>query len=257
MSELIEISRLDELRFGFTTAKARAHSPAQVREVLDAGRAQGIQLLILRIPAAASTAVVAAEHAGARLMDTLCYYDIVPTGVVARAHERGVTGASPDKAHFAFRIAAPQDAALVEALARDAFRDYAGHYENDIRLRREDCAEVYPSWARSCCEQSTPALPVFIASAGGEPVGFAATRQAGHGALDVALLGVSSRHRGQGVGSALLHHMLACCGPWGVERLSYSTQITNIPMQRLLASAGFFLTSADYTLHHWNEEGCQ
>lgn len=243
MAVRLELSRLDELRFGVRTAKAKVTTPEQLRDTLDACRSQSVRLAILRVPTWAYATVFAGEQAGARLMDTLCYYE----------HPR------PQSVGFiecdvAFRLALPCDASLIESLARDAFADYDGHYGNDPRLRVEDVREVYPSWARSCCERTCASEPVFIASRGESAVGFAALRRSEGLELDVALLGVCRSDQRRGTASALLSYLVRSSAGLGAARLTYSTQITNIPMQRILARVGFLPTESVYTFHHWSDE---
>lgn len=235
----ISRSAVDEARFGIRTAKATAEDAASVDAALDACRRERIELLILRIPTQAHPAVHAAGRAGALLTDTLCYY----TAQVG-AGRPATTGS------LRFRVAGPSDADPVEALARAAFAGYAGHYGVDPRLRPEDADEVYPSWARQCCLD--PAGPVLLAEAPTGLVAFAALRPGGDGALDVALLAVHPGARRRGAAAELLQHLLTPAGPLAARQpLTYSTQITNVAMQRLLARQGFLPTGSCHTFHWW------
>jgi GNAT superfamily N-acetyltransferase len=190
------------------------------------------------------------------LMDTLCYYASECNAFAQRPfavdddhlrHERR-------EAPIEFRFGGPGDAALVESIARDAFANYGSHYANDLRLPGDAVAEIYPSWARSSCERVSPGEPVLIAMQGGAATGFVSTRRGNEGEMDVALLGVRSNCRGQGTAAALLQRLGVWSAEAGLKRLTYSTQLTNVPMLRLLSRVGFLPTHSVYTFHHWCTE---
>ncbi len=246
----IELSAVDEERFGVRTAKQTIETVDQLGATLAACRLQRVGLLILRVPTDAQMAVNAVERAGGLLMDTLCHCarrvipvdaDVMPT-----------TFANRSDAPLRFRAGDARDADLVEWLAQEAFRGYGGHYRNDPRLRVEDAEAVYPSWARACCVDAV--APLVIAERGPRAVGFASLRRSSASALDVALFAVHPVARQQGVACSLLRHLIVNAPAWGASTLSYSTQITNLPMQRLLARAGFLPTRSVYTFHWWSDE---
>lgn len=240
----IERSAIDEARFGVRTAKAVARTADEVQQAVAACERQGVQLLLLRLPTDAHAAVHAAEQAGALLTDTLCFY--------ARAVD-ALTEPPPPRPGLHLRAGDAADADRVEALARAAFAGYPGHYRNDPRLQAVDVDEVYPSWARACCVRATG--PLVLAEFDAQPAAFAALRPGGDGELDVALLAVHPQFRQLGVAADLLRHLSSgALGP-AVSRLSYSTQITNVAMQRLLARLGFLPTGSHYTFHWWARGG--
>lgn len=248
MTPLYELSRIDDLRFRVRTAKAKINSPEQLAAALAACRAESVRLVIFRVPVDAHSTVIASECAGARLMDTLCYFErpcSMQAGQVCRV---------PVESDLSFRFAAPEDAGLVETLAYNAFEGYTGHYHNDVRLSSADVGEVYPSWAKACCEKSSIEEPVVIVSRQEAAVGFAALRRTAPTELDVALLGIVRSDRGRGTASLLLAYLVESCAAFEANRLTYSTQLSNVSMQRLLARAGFLPTGSVYTFHYWTDE---
>lgn len=244
----LALSSLDELRFGVRTAKASVETVTEVRDAIEQSHAQRARLLIVRIPTSAQPAVSAMEQAGGRLMDTLCFYEHHLMRRPLREIASTGDGRAPN-----WRLASADDADAVEALARVAFEGYESHYRHDPRLAPAAVDEVYPSWARSCCESSSDFEPVVLAEVDARLVGFAALRRTDSAELDVALFGIDPAARGQGIAVALLDHLLAACPDWGATRLRYSTQITNLPMLRLLARTGFRSVGSVYTFHLWLE----
>src|SRR5207244_11137457 len=89
-----------------------------------------------------AAAVQMLESAGFLLMDTLVYY---------RRNLAGSPVADPHDDRI--RLLRTGEEEQVEAIARECFRDYGGHYHADPRLDRRACTEVYASWARTSCEQ--------------------------------------------------------------------------------------------------------
>lgn len=244
----LNMSAVDEARFGVRTAKAHSDDPEELEPMLVACCAQGVELLILRVPVSAQATVHAAERLGFLLMDVLCHYErLVPKRPI-EADVRSPTAS--------YRLATPADANLVEGLARDAFQNYPSHYFNDPNLSALDVAEVYPSWTRSCCERATEQEPLILANEGAHLIGFAALRQSAPEELDVALLAIAPAARGRGHATALLRHVSCVASHLGVQRLTYSTQITNLSMQRTLAREGFLPTHSIYTFHVWTGPRC-
>jgi ribosomal protein S18 acetylase RimI-like enzyme len=80
----------------------------------------------------------------------------------------------------------------------------------------------------------------FVAMAGAEPVGVVLTaRSIGRSALEVAYMGVSAAHRGQGVGSCLLNRTVEHARSLGVDEVTLAVDGMNEPARRLYTKWGF------------------
>jgi GNAT superfamily N-acetyltransferase len=73
------------------------------------------------------------------------------------------------------------------------------------------------------------------------------------GELDVALFAVRPDARGCGLGRRLLEAVKSRALAMGAHRVSYSTQIENIPARRLVVSNGFLPSHSLFTFHVWLE----
>ena len=234
------MSPLDTSRFGVRTARADALTAEGLSGALDFCRSQDVDLLIGRCSVDDAVTVHRLEAAGFLLMDTLVYY-------------RRNLALSPvtDPGDDRIRLLRDGEDEQVEAIARECFRDYGGHYHADPRLDRSACTEVYASWARTSCEQRGASRFVLVADGGHGLVAFStfSLNPAGEGEL---LLGaVSPRARGSG-----LYRLLTLSGMYrlqssGAGRFITSTYLGNWGAQASWAAAGLSPHAAYHTFHRW------
>src|SRR5262249_22664784 len=78
----------------------------------------------------------------------------------------------------------------------------------------------------------------FVAEEAGEPLGYAVLNDRFFHRPHLEMLMVSTKHRGKGVGRALLQHLIA---RGAAEKFFATTNLSNHAMQRLLASEQFRL----------------
>lgn len=239
-------SALDHERFGVRTAKLSIDEPTQAAAAVDAARERGLDMLIARCDTQRLACAQALEQAGFRLMDTLVYYT-----------QRLATRRPPAlPAGYGSRLAGSADAAAVEALARETFQGYLGHYHADPRLDRRACDEVYADWARRSCVDASVADAVVLIehSHDGRPAELAAF--ATHARVDDStwegvLYGVGRSHQGRG----LYAELIALGGALGAERghstMLVSTQVTNLSVQKAWCKQGFLPIRSSYTFHAW------
>src|SRR5262249_28742175 len=149
-------------RFGVRTARVEAVTASDVPAILAFCAERRVQLLIARLPVGDERAAQTLEDAGARLMDTLTYW------------ERDCAAHPPDEHTHDPRLRPAREAGLapIEAMAREAFRDYAGHYHSDPRIDRARAAEAYVDWAVRSCRDRTVADEVLVAEVDGRVAGF-------------------------------------------------------------------------------------
>lgn len=239
-------SHLDALRFGIRVGKVELSDAAQPSAALAQARNLGLQLIIARCDTRSLKVAQALETTGFRLMDTLVYYSqrfdlrrkaLLPSG-------------------YRWRLANRSDAFAVEALARESFNGYLGHYHADERLARDACDDVYADWAaRSCVDQQVSDAVVLVerTSDDGTPslAAFATHARVDDATWEGVLYGVSPAHQGRG----LYGELIALGGEVGVERnhsrMLVSTQITNLSVQKSWCKQGFLPIRSSYTFHAW------
>jgi GNAT superfamily N-acetyltransferase len=235
------LSEIDRLRFGHAVAKASLGAEHEVERLMAQAKADRIDLLIVRVPTDQIATVQALQSCGAFLTDTLVHFqkrnidaydDFLPAG-------------------YSTRLAIPQDASHVEALAQEAFRHYPGHYHSDSRLDPATCDLVYSSWARDSCSNLAMATGVILIERGDHLAAFATVKLTDSSSFEGVLFGVAPRHEGKGLYLALLR----LAERWGIRnelrRMSVSTQITNVTVQKAWCRLGFEPRRSIFTMHKW------
>lgn len=240
MSNIV-LSPLEKERFGFITARGELTSETSITEVLQRANYLGAEVVMLRVPTSNLLGAQQALAKGAILADTLVYYE-----VAVREHDPVVLG--PGLRH---RILGPQEAFKVEKLARAAFRNYIGHYHADPKLSSEAADEAYASWAYRSCE----GLPVANVVIGIEDdrddiVGFITLKRSGDLA-SIELNAVSPLHQRRGIYAALVGLAMNWAMKEGCSRVSVSTQLNNVSVQKVWCRFGFEPIKSYHTLHLW------
>ena len=139
---------------------------ALLEEALAYAAARGVQFLLCKPFADATTVIHALESQGFRLMDTLidCYCDFrrfpfsrIPPPVVSDS--------------VVIRLATRDDTEELVAVARAAFRHHFGRYHADERIGSELATRFYEEWIKSSL--SGYADWVFVAEVEGRVAGYA------------------------------------------------------------------------------------
>jgi GNAT superfamily N-acetyltransferase len=237
----IQLSPLDEERFGVRTAKVSSLTVNQLPTVIEFCQSHQVKFLIARCAASELRTAQAMEKQGFSLMDTLVYYS------------RHLANASiPSLSDMlTVRPVAAHEAGQVSAIAARAFHAYGGHYHADPHLEPAKCDAVYESWAYRSCISREVAHEVLVAERESEIVGFVTLRKQGAEAGEVPLYGVDPSLQGQGIGRGLIIGALRWCKSQGISAMSISTQITNLSSQKVWIRLGFEPAQADYTFHKW------
>ena len=240
-------SSVDSARFGLRIGRANLNELAALPDTLETSRRENLRLVIVRCPTDQLALVHGLEGAGARLMDTLLYY--------RRRLSRDELPAElkPNR----IRLFRESDQAGIEAVARQSFAGYQGHYHADPLLDRARADEGYVEWALNCCRARGANSEVLVAAdADDQPCGFFVVRlnspQEGEGWL----AGVSPAAEGRGLYWSLCVHALRWCRERGASRMICSTQLTNSATQKTYGRLGFDLQSSFYTLHLWLPGKC-
>lgn len=240
MSLDIGLSELDEKRWGVRSARSVGITSDNLPEAMAFCRANSVIFLVARCPVADLAAAQAMERRGFLLMDTLLYY------------VRDLTFPLPDLPDNVRPVHA-DEAEAVRKLSARAFQRYGGHYHADERLNRADCDAVYEDWAYRSCLSRQVADEVLVATVGDQIAGFVTLKlrvNEGEGPL----YGVDPAAQGQGIGRALMSGAMAWLHSHGAKRMGMSTQITNMPSQKVWLRLGFEPSHAEYTFHKWFDE---
>ena len=237
----IDLSAIDEERFGIRTARASHVTVEGLSRVLDFCQANNVVLLIARCLTSNTQAAQAMERYGFLLMDTLIYY------------ERNLTTPPipTDTERVVVRPLQSGEEDDVKRIARESFREYVGHYHADRRLDRTKCDEAYMSWAVRSCGSSEIADGVLVAELNGSIEGFLTLRFSNPQEGEGALFAVAPTAQDLGIGQALMIHALQWFRFRNATRMVISTQIINIAAQKLWARLGFEMSHAYYTFHKW------
>lgn len=235
------LSPLEEARFGVRTVRTQVGSVEDIQEVLRFCHASEVRLAISRCPVEPPLLAQQLEEAGFRLMDTLVTYERTLLGLPEPPSVDGI----------AIQVMHPEDTPGIVEIARECFRDYAGHYHADARLDRAACEEIYPSWTRRCCENRDASHEVFTAYVEGIPVGFAAVELESDAAARVPLNAVRPEFRRRGIYTALLSSAVHWSRTRQASSLRISTQLNNLGVQSAWTKLGFTLCRAEYTFHRW------
>jgi len=237
----IYLSAIDEERFGIRVARAAEVTLRDLPSIMHFCWANGVVLLVARCLASELPAAQAMEREGFVLMDTLVYYerDLVKKAIPSDTGKIPVRPIRPGEEHE------------VKAVAAESFRGYFGHYHADERLDRTKCDEAYTSWAFQSCVSRDVADEVLVADLDGSIVGFASLRLNSQEEGEGVLFGVAPSVQGQGIYRSLMIYGMEWCLSKGAIRMVYSTQITNIAVQKVMTRVGFEHSYAYYTFHKW------
>jgi GNAT superfamily N-acetyltransferase len=241
---MAELSAIDQERFGIATAKAMVTSVDDADRAIDESRVLGAKMLIVRCPASELHAAQRLEERGCRIMDVLVYYsrDLKKSPIPA------------DTSDIAMYNARSDDADKIEAVARDSFKGYIGHYHADPRLDRAACDAVYTSWARRSVLSRDVADEVLVAHDGGEVRGFATLRLNSLEEGEGVLFGVAPSYQGRGAYRAFMIGGMQWCVIKGATRMVVSTQVTNIAVQKVWTRLGFEPQKSYLTFHRWFDD---
>jgi RimJ/RimL family protein N-acetyltransferase len=234
-------SPLEEDRFGIRAARAFVDNVNGIDEIEAFCTANDKQLLVVRCPASNIRVVQELENRGARLMDTLVYFD------------RGIAGAPLPERSGSIRVrrAVPSDEQIVGQVARLAFAGFFGHYHADERLDRAASDASYVDWARRSVGIPGVADAVFVAEDDGGMTGFSTVRLNTPEESEGILFAVHPRAQGRGVCREVMIEAMRWAAGNGAQCTVVPTQLTNLASQKVWLRLGFEPRRAVYTFHKW------
>jgi len=147
------------------------------------------------------------------------------------------------------RLARPEDAAALRAIARTTHRDSRFYY--DQQFKREKCDLFYETWIENSIAGFAQAVLVVEVSA--NPVGYI-TCHLKEGESQIGLAGIAEKYQKMGLGGKLTEGFLAWSAQKGARRSTVVTQGRNIRAQRLYQRHGFVIESVKLWYHRWFSE---
>ncbi len=237
---MISLSEIDQERFHIVIARDPHVTVETLAPALGFCRTNHVKLLIARCRAEDLAVAQRLEETGGRLMDTLVYYVCALDG-----------GVPEERARAPVRPLREGEADEVRRIAAESFRNYFGHYHADSRLDRAKCDETYASWAHRSCLDRSVATQVLVAEHEARIAGFLTLLERGPEEQEVVLNGVEPRAQRHGIYRSLLLAAMRQARAHGASRLSISTQLTNIAVQKTWTRLGFEPARSYYTFHLW------
>jgi GNAT superfamily N-acetyltransferase len=202
-------------------------------------------MLIARCPASELATVQLMEQRGFLLMDTLLYY----------VRHLAKPPIPEDRHAELIRPIRAGEEEPVKAIAAASFKGYFGHYHADARLDKTKCDETYISWAVRSCTDRSLATEVLVADIEGQLAGFATLRRNSDQEGEGVLFGVAPWAQGRGIYRSFMIQSMEWGKSQGFRRMLYSTQVTNISVQKVWVRVGAEMSHAYYTFHKWFDEG--
>lgn len=237
-------SEIDSKRFEIRIGRAQITHPGELATALESTTRESLRMLIVRCATDDFPTIHGLEAAGARLMDTLVYYQ--------RSLRKD---ALPEELRpNATRAAQDADLPDLRDLVGEIFRGFSGHYHVDPRLDRTRADEGYVEWASQMLLQRNPTREVLVAEdADGGLAGFACMRLNDPHEGEGVLFGVHPSAVRRGLYWSFMVQAMQWCQRHGAVRMIVSTQLTNLAVQKNWARLGFELSRSYYTFHLWRD----
>lgn len=222
--------------FGVTIARIEPAALAgNTKAVIDWGESTVDCGYLLTGPAD-QRAIDAAQAHGFRLIDVRL---TLQTALAGRERLPASSGAI-------IRPAEERDLPTLQAIARVSHRDT--RFYIDERFDRERCDAMYDVWITKSCQGW--ADHVVVAEVGGSATGYVTCHQRPGGG-EIGLVGVSTAHRGAGLGMAMTMAALDWFQDHGATTVSVVTQGRNAAALRLYQRTGFVVRDVELSFHRW------
>ena len=241
----MSLSQSDSARFGFPIARwSGSDGPvgSRVREM----RAEGIRLVIARLPLEDLYAIHELESLGAKLMDVQSLYQF----------DYGRSGPIPShllRNDVTIRPYEPRHMNDLRIITAAAFSRY-GHYFADPGLDASSCVDVYIDLVRRSCEEVGFSDLVLVAEVDGQTAGYLTFKiySGPDGRYAAGGIGaVGDGFRGRDVFKMLVIRGLEWGGRQGCSWGEHEVLCSNYPVNKSFSSMGFHITAAFVTLHLW------
>lgn len=231
-------SPLESSRFGIKAGRIDVQDSSKIKEILGEAQKGEFKFLSCRIPSGNIHLIQDLEKEGFFTADVLLYY------------KRKVNPLNESEETLESCLAHDKDKESVIELATKAFHNYPSHYFVDRHFSKDVVNQIYPDWAKRCCDDRSTADEVLGYFYDGVLAGFVALKKNALQA-DIRLAAVHPDYQGRGI----LKYLLQGAEKWAslqqLGEVSYSTQLENIPPQKVLVRQGWELSHSFHTLHFW------
>ena len=211
---------------------------------------RGVECLTCKVQAHDPAVVRALERHGFLLMDTLLHL-VFDSSRTPLKNIRLLDRSEP----LQTRVAKPEDAPEILALAHKAFANYFGRYHSDPKMPPGTGAKVYDQWVCSGFEGWVDWT--IVAEIDGKIVGYsmwknASVLEAKH-CIDVTHCNFGAIHpnfSGRGVYTALKLAGMRIAESFA-KHFDLATHIANYPVHRSTARLGWRIAGARHSFHKW------
>lgn len=223
----------DSEHFGFKIGRVTQCSADIPERAVRWATARSMDCLYLLVDSQDAETLRAAAAAGFRLVDIRV---TLSAGIPSAGHQAGIRLAVDDDIRFLSRLA---------ARSHRNSRFYA-----DGRFSQARCDALFAAWIERSCKDRNFAQTVFVADAGGEPVGYV-TCSIKQGVGDIGLIAVDESHSGRGLGGELLGQAYEWFRTQGACRVQVVTQGSNVRALRMYERTGFRVENVQLWFHWW------
>jgi dTDP-4-amino-4,6-dideoxy-D-galactose acyltransferase len=228
--------------FGYRVARANSRrlTADSLAQLLQWCRTERVDWLYFLADADDRDTVVLAESAGFRFVDVRVELELSLAAARRRqpAEREGVR----------IRPATADDLASLRPIAADVHTD--SRYFFDARVSPERARALYETWIERSVTSGFADV-VLVAERDGAASGYITGRLASDASASIGLIGVGEQARGHGIGTALVHALLAWAESRGTQRVTVVTQGRNVQAQRLYQGAGFRTRTVSLWFHFW------
>jgi len=241
---LLEIDEMQTRRFNVVCAKliGGPECESDLAEINKIAKTKQISLITTRVPVDDIRWIQNLEEDGFRLMDTLVYYG---------RKLNDIDSSKIPTPSMNVCLASKKDANNVAELARNAFKNYMGHFHADPQLDNSAADAAYVDWAAKSVESATNDSPVIVAKKDGRIVGFLTAKLHDTSLCEVILNGVHPDAQQQGVYPMMFSFIMDYFKNKNADRIIVSTQINNYAVQKAWSRLGLTHNTSYYTLHKW------
>ena len=236
MDSRYEILDWDSAFFGYKVARmVNANAAYGIDSLVDNLRSEGVRVAYLTANPKDTSLNNAFLAAGAQLVDKKTTYTI---------STMGLTPFPSDAVEYY-----TGDANNKELLSIACQTGEYSRFRVDRNFGPEACDRLYKQWVRNDASGQSGSI-LYVCPIGSAIAGLITLKnleQVG----SIGLIGVSSQHRGQNIGMALMGKAISHFQELGIFRIDVVTQQANIPACRFYQKCGFEIKSVINYYHLW------
>lgn len=125
-------------------------------------------------------------------------------------------------------------------------------FKVDPNFTKDEYARLYSFWIEKLLQEPTAEIWVMVSS-DKELIGFIALDHIDSDYIDIVLVGVDEKFRGQGLGKILMKKVLEEISNRPFQSVKVTTQLNNIPAMNLYKAFGFKIVEQSTIYHFWKK----